>query len=85
MEHEEFMKIVREHNEWRRHPERWTEAERLCEEIMSSQKTNEEWLALQEEVQNFFQSDASEDDKQLVRGYTESLAMVCSAIREGKL
>ena len=85
MTHEEFMKIVREHNEWRRHPERWTEAERLREEIMSSNKTNEEWLALQEEVREFFQSDASEEDKQLVQGYTEALSMICSAIRAGKL
>ena len=39
MTHEEFMKIVREKNEWYRHPEKWTEAEKLRERIMSGKKS----------------------------------------------
>lgn len=85
MTHEEFMKIVRRSNEWRNHPERWTEAERLRESIMSGEKSDEEWLKLRKEVQAFFQSDAPEEDKEMLRGYTETLEMICSAIREGRL
>ena len=82
MTHEEFMKIVREKNEWHRHPEKWTEAEKLCERIMSGKKSNEEWLQLREDVRAFFESDASEEDKEMLRGYTETLAMMCSAIED---
>lgn len=78
--HEEFMKIVREKNEWYRHPEKWTEAEKLRERIMSGKKSKEEWLQLREDVRAFFESDVSEEDKEMLRGYTETLAMMCSAI-----
>lgn len=81
MTHEEFMKIVREKNEWYRHPEKWTEAEKLRERIMSGKKSKEEWLQLREDVRAFFESDASEEDKKMLRGYTETLAMMCSAIK----
>lgn len=40
---------------------------------------------MEEKVKAFLKSDASEADKQKVLGYTESLAMICSAIREGRL
>ena len=84
MMHEEFMKIVKERNEWRRHPENWTEAERLRERIISKEKkSNEEWLQLMDEVRAFLKSDAPEEDKEMIRGYTESLAMICSAIEQG--
>lgn len=83
MAFEEFMKIVRKSNEWHRHPERWTEAERLRESIMSGEKDDEEWLRLREEVKEFFASDAPEEDKEMLRGYTETLNMMCAAIREG--
>lgn len=82
MTHEEFMKIVRERNEWHRHPEKWTEAEKLCERIMSGKKSKEEWLQLREDVRAFFKSDASEEDKRMLMGYTESLSMICSAIED---
>ncbi len=85
MTFDEFMKIVRETNEKNNHPERWTEAERLCHEIMTRQKNKEDYFRLEEEVQVFLQSDASQNDKQMVIGYTESLSMICSAIREGRL
>lgn len=85
MTHEEFMQIVRERNEWRRHPEKWTEAEKLRERIMSNGKTNEEWIELEKEVCAFFQSDASEDDKKMLSGYTECLHMFCNAIREKRM
>ena len=84
MTHEEFMKIVKERNEWQRHPENWTEAERLRKRIFSKEKkSNEEWLQLRDEVRTFLKSDAPEEDKEMLRGYTESLAMICSAIEQG--
>ena len=82
MTHEEFMKFVREKNEWQRHPEKWTEAETLRERIMSGKKSKGEWLQLRADVRAFFQSDASEEDKRMLMGYTESLSMICSAIED---
>jgi hypothetical protein len=84
MLHEEFMKLVRETNERNRHPELWTEPERLCKKIMSKKDSDEEWLELEKEVIEYLKSDASEEDKREVLGYTESLLMICSAIREEK-
>ena len=63
-----------------------TEAERLVYEIMGNKKrkTNQEWLDLQEEVREFLKT-ATEEDRNLIGGYTESLSMICSAIEEGRL
>jgi hypothetical protein len=47
--------------------------------------TKEEFFEVEDEVRKFLKSDASEADKQKVLGYTESLSMICSAIREGRL
>ena len=82
MTHEEFMKIVREKNEWYRHPEKWTEAEKLRERIMSGKKSREEWLQLRADVRTFFESDAPEEDKEMLSGYTETLVMMSSAIED---
>ena len=84
MTHEEFMKIVRDTNERNRHPELWTEAERLCKRIMSPNKSKEECFQLENEVKEFFASAAPEEEKKMLRGYTEALAMVCSSFREEK-
>lgn len=51
---------------------------------MSSGKADDEWLELQNEVREFLKS-ATEEDKEVLRGYTESLSMICSAIRKGSL
>lgn len=74
----------------RKQRERWdnprTEGEKLRNRIMFTDfKSNDEALELEKEVEAFFQSDASDEDKKLVGGYTESLTMICSAIREGGL
>lgn len=60
-----------------------TEAEKFRNEIMSSGKTDEEWLALQKKVREFLKT-ATEEDKEVLRGYTESLSMICNGIREGR-
>lgn len=84
MSHEEFMTIVRETNTKRQHPENWTKVEHLINRIMGCGKlTNEEILVLREEVRQFFTSDASDEDKRKLSGYTEALSMVCAAIDDG--
>lgn len=72
------------------HKERWenprTEGEKLRNRIMCTKfKSNDEVLELEKEVHAFFQSDASDEDKRRLVGYTETLAMICSAIREGRI
>lgn len=85
MTFDEFMKIVRETNEKNSHPENWTEAERLRHEIMAPKKSAEECVKLEEEVQAFLKSNASQEDKQTVISYAESLSMICTAIREERI
>ena len=74
----------------KRWTERWnnpqTEAERLVYEMTHNNKgrTNQEWLDLQKEVREFLKT-ATEEDRKLIGGYTESLCMICSAIKEGLL
>lgn len=82
MTHDEFMKFVRGKNELQRHPEKWTEAETLRERIMSGKKSKDEWLQLRADVRTFFESDAPEEDKKMLSGYTETLSMMCSAIED---
>lgn len=79
---QEFMKIVRACNEkWGKPPT--TKAEELKKRIFKSEKTNEDWLELKKDVLVFYQSDAPEEEKEMLSKYTETLNMVCSAIEEG--
>lgn len=38
------------------------------------------WLRLREEVRAFFKTDAPEEDKAMLGGYTETLVMMCPTI-----
>ena len=49
---------------------------------MSGKKSKEEWLQLREDVRAFIASDAPEEDKAMLGGYTETLVMMCSAIED---
>ena len=60
-------------------------AEKLVYELSKKHNTNNEYLELQKKVKFFLESDASEKDKQMVMGYTESLSMICSAIKNNLL
>ena len=76
-----FIKIVKEENRKRKAKPK-TKAEELKRRILQS-KTNDEYLKVQQEVKDFFVfTDASEEDKEMLSGYTESLNMICSAIKE---
>ncbi|MDU3180714.1 MAG: hypothetical protein E6686_04855 [Lachnospiraceae bacterium] len=78
-----FIKIVKEENRKRKAKPK-TKAEELKRRILQS-KTNDGYLKVQQEVKDFFASDASEEDKEMLSGYTESLNMICSAIKEKPL
>ena len=84
MDMHEFAMFCKRYNKRCDNPQ--TEAERLVYEIMGNKKrkTNQEWLDLQKEVQEFLKT-ATEEDRNLIGGYTESLCMICSAIKEGLL
>ena len=84
MDMHEFAMSCKRYNERCNNPQ--TEAERLVYEIMGNKKrkTNQEWLNLQKEVQEFLKT-ATEEDRKLIGGYTELLCMICSAIKEGLL
>ena len=84
MDAHEFAMYCKRRNERWNNPQ--TEAERLVYEMMHNKKgkTNQELLDLQKEVQEFLKT-ASEEDRKLIGGYTESLGMICSAIKEGLL
>lgn len=86
MSHEEFMKVVRETNEKRKYPENWTKVEHLINRIMGCGKlTNNEILVLRNDVREFFASNASDEEKRKLSGYTEALSMVCAAVDDGLL
>lgn len=54
--------------------------EELKKRILLKNNTNQEWLKLRKEVQDFLQSDASEKDKNNLMGYSEQLVMICKGI-----
>ena len=58
-----------------------SEAEKLRFELLQKGLSKQECLELQERVNKFLKSDAPESDKQMILGYTESLSMICSAIK----
>ena len=62
-----------------------SEAEKLRFELLQRGLSKQECLELQEKVIEFLNSDAPESDKQMIMGYTESLSMICSAIKNGTL
>ncbi|WP_461815895.1 hypothetical protein [Faecalimonas sp.] len=78
-----FIKIVKEENRKRKAKPKTKAEELKCR--MLQRTTNDEYLKLQQEVKKFFESDASEEEKEMLSGYTESLNMICSAIKENRL
>ena len=62
-----------------------TEANILIDRIMGSYDDPEEYYRIRDDVKNFLTSDASERDKNKVRGYTEHLAIMLDAVKKGML
>lgn len=82
---EGLLKDIAEYNEKYTITEKSSEADKLIAKMREKKHTKEEFFLMEEEVSAFLKSDASEADKQKVLGYTESLSMLCAAIREGRL
>lgn len=62
-----------------------TEANKLSVRMMQVYKTKKEYFDVEKDVIDFLKSDASEEDKNLIRGQAEALVMVLNAIREGRV
>ena len=77
-----LLKDIEEYNKKFAITENSSEAEKLRYRLMNGKKNKEEWLQLREDVRAFFKSDASEEDKRMLMGYTEPLSMICSAIED---
>jgi hypothetical protein len=79
---DELLRIAREQREKYKVTSDSTEAEKLMAELRRKDLTRDECLELEQKINNFFDSDAPEEDKKTLSGYTESLVMICNAIRE---
>ena len=80
-----LIKTIEEYNKKYMITENSSEADKLIAKMHEKKFTKEDYFEAEEEVKTFLKSDASEADKQKVLGYTESLSMICAAIREGRL
>ena len=82
-----LIKTIHEYNKKYAITENSSEADKLIARIQEKKYTKEEYFATEKEVEDFMKSSAPESEKQKVRdsGYPESLYMICSAIREGRL
>ena len=81
----ELIKTIEKYNKKYTVAEKSNEADKLIAKMHEKKSTSKEYFEVEEKVKAFLKSDASEVDKQKVLGYTESLSMICSAIREGRL
>lgn len=83
---EQFMNEVREYNKAHHITDESPQVEKLKTRIMLCGKlSKEEIIALHEDVKDFFKSDASKEDKNMLRGYTESLSIIMDAIKRDLL
>lgn len=73
---------IRKYNKKYEITENSSEADKLRHKIMHVNHTDEEYLALQEELKAFIASNPPEEELERLEGCGESLAMICSAIRE---
>lgn len=80
-----ILKGVREYNSKYKITDQSSEAEKLRFKLMQKNLSSNECLELQNEVKNFLESGASEEDKKMIMGYAESLSMICSAIKNDLL
>lgn len=67
----ELLDAIHEFNAKIGHDKDW---EKLRDRIMSSNASKEYWFKLLDDVEAFFSSNAPEEEKKQLRGYTERLA-----------
>lgn len=82
-----LIKTIQEYNQKYVITERSSEAEKLIAKLQEKKYSKEDYFEAEKVLSDFMKSSASESEKQKVRdsGYPESLYMICSAIREGRI
>lgn len=80
-----ILKIAKEHESKYQVTDSSNDAEKLRAKLLKKGLSKTECLELQQEVIDFLASDAPESDKSMIMGYSESLSMICSAIKEDLL
>lgn len=80
---DDLLLVIKQHREKYEITKKSSEADKLRHRIMQ-RHTNEEYLALEEELKAFLLSNPPEEIKKL-EGCSESLSMICNAIREGRM
>lgn len=82
-----LIKTIQEYNQKYVITERSSEAEKLIAKLQEKKYSKEDYFEVEKVLSDFMKSSASESEKQKVRdsGYPESLYMICSAIREGRI
>ena len=82
----ELLQTIKEYNsKYHTIAETSSEAEKLRFELMKKGLSEQECLELRQKVIDFMKSDAPNSDKEMLKGYTESLSMICSAIEQHML
>lgn len=77
-----LLQVVKEYDTKYSITEESSDAEKLRFELLKKGLSKQECLELQKKVIEFLNSDAPKSDKQMILGYTESLSMICSAIKK---
>lgn len=82
-----LIKTIQEYNQKYVITEKSSEAEKLIAKLQEKKYSKEDYFEAEKVLSDFMKSSASESEKQKVRdsGYPESLYMICSAIREGRI
>ena len=83
MKHEEFMKIVKEHNKRKMNSYKdEPKSVRIRKQIEKGGHSKEEWLALERELAEYIASNPSEEELKKLDGYEECLIMICNSFKE---
>ncbi len=59
-----------------------TKGEELLQRFLDGGMTVEQIFEFEKEIDDFFKSDAPENEKEMLGGYMESFQMVCSGLRK---
>jgi len=80
-----LLQVINEQNSKYTITEESSVAERLRFELLQKGLSKQDCLELRQKIVDFMKSDAPDSDKEMIKGYTESLSMVCSAIEQNML
>ena len=82
-----LIKTIQEYNQKYVITENSGEAEKLIAKLQEKKYSKEDYFETEKALSDFMKSSVPESEKQKIRdsGYPESLYMICSAIREGRL